>query len=102
MKLSEMSTEKATECMAAIVPAMRSIMENEGVVKLIAEHRTPADKKEMTDLFFDLMKNKKQEVACILSQLTGKTSADVLHQPFSETVKDITDCIDADLMSFFI
>lgn len=45
MKLSEMSTEKATECMAAIVPAMRSIMENEGVVKLIAEHRTPADKK---------------------------------------------------------
>lgn len=103
MKLSEMSTDKALEVMANMLPAVSRVMSNEKVAALFA----PDKDKEQNGIkfFFDLavvlLKECKDDAAEIIGALCGKTAEQVKKQNILVTAKDIMGCYDKELADFF-
>lgn len=103
MKLSEMSTDKAMEVMANMLPAISRVMANKKVAVLFA----PDNGKETDGIkfFFDmamtLLKECKDDAAEIIGILCEKTAEQVKKQNFLVTAKDIMGCYDKELADFF-
>ena len=103
MKLSEMSTEKALEVMANMLPAVSRVMSNEKVAALFAPDKGKDQNgiKFFFDLAVTLLKECKDDAAEIIGVLCDKTTEQVKKQNILVTAKDITSCYDKELADFF-
>lgn len=106
MKISEMSTQKAAACLAELVAPMAVIVKN----PTVKEYFEKAKNQEATpDLFADalsvlmpvFLRDHYNEVAKVLSILTGKTITQINDQPIRQTIADAKEVFDGDLVSFF-
>lgn len=106
MKLSEMSTRQAAECLADMTIAVDRIAKD-AKVKEVFERASMAKKDYeqklllMTELPPLLLRRHLNDVAQIISVLTGNLLEDVLDQPVKQTIQDIVSSMDMELVDFF-
>lgn len=106
MKLSEMSTRKAAECMAIMIDAVGRITKD-AKVKTVIEEAALAQRayeqklRIMTGLPPVLLREHLEDTAQIVATLMNKTTKEVLEQPISQTVQDIRNSLDGELLDFF-
>ena len=113
MKLSELSTDKATDVLCELTPYITNILSDEA---LLSELRTAVDFKEantlaekmaltaskITNIIPILLKNKKSDVFGILGALNEKSVEEIAKQNFIKTMKQIKDIAkDKELLDFF-
>lgn len=106
MKLSEMSTRQAEECMADMIDAVGRIVEDTEIKKAFEDAVLKKKAYEqklslMTKLPPLMLRRHMDDTAQIVAILMGKTPNEVLDQPFKQTIQDITSVMDKDLVDFF-
>lgn len=110
MKLSEMSTDKFTEALAIITPAIGNIVNDTKVVttfETVAKRFSAKERKitEILDALIgfipQLLPKHKKDLYAIVAIMSDKTVAEVGAQPITVTMQDIRDLLDADMQSFF-
>lgn len=107
MKISEMTTEQAADVLVKIAEPAATIMQDEKVVQVLEKVAT-ASSDNAVKFFADympmvvsvLIKDHKTEVYKIIAALSGKTAKAIAGQKITETIKDIKDCVDGDLVDF--
>ena len=105
MKLSDMSTEKAFECMARMVPYVVEI-ENDPA---IAEAKRKMTEKSgevtngdfMLEIYPLLMRDHLDALCGIIAAMEGKTAGEVKAQPYKETFAAIKAGFTKELFDFF-
>lgn len=106
MKLSEMSTRQAAQCMVNLAAPIGTLVKNPAV----KEYMHKAANKEATietlmDAFAELvpifLRDHFDELAYIVSALTGKTPDEVGDQTVLETLTDVKSSIDGEFLRFF-
>ena len=113
MKLSELSTDRATDVLCELTPYITNILSDEA---LLSELRTAIDFKEantlaekmaltaskITNIVPILLKNRKSDVFGILGALNEKSVEEIAKQNFIKTMKQIKDIAkDKELLDFF-
>lgn len=113
MKLSELSTDRATDVLCELTPYITNILSDEA---LLSELRTAVDFKEantlaekmaltagkITNIIPILLKNRKSDVFGILGALNEKSVEEIAKQNFINTMKQIKDIAkDKELLDFF-
>ena len=108
MKLKEMTTGQAADALVRIAEPAAEIINVDKVFKVFknAGKLRSADAKkqiafivrEVAPLLLDKHRN---AVYAVLSIMTGKTEQEIDQQPIIETIKDINNSVDADLLGFF-
>ena len=113
MKLSELSTDRATDVLCELTPYITNILSDEA---LLSELRTAVDFKEantlaekmaltaskITNIIPILLKNRKSDVFGILGALNEKSVEEIAKQNFIKTMKQIKDIAkDKELLDFF-
>ena len=113
MKLSELSTDRATDVLCELTPYITNILSDEA---LLSELRTAIDFKEsntlaekmaltaskITNIIPILLKNRKSDVFGILGALNEKSVEEIAKQNFIKTMKQIKDIAkDKELLDFF-
>lgn len=117
MKLSEISTERATEIICNIAPSVESIIKDSTLMETlqqkakIPEGASATEVRKiamnlgfakMTTIINILLKQKKDDVFNILAELNEKTMEEIKKQNILVTVKQIMDIFnDKDLIDFF-
>lgn len=106
MKLSEMSTRQAAECMADMVGAIGRIVKDAKVKEAFEKAviaKKPYEQKLLlaTELPPLLLRRHLNDTAKIVSVLMGKTPEEVLDQPIRQTIEDIVNSLDGELFDFF-
>lgn len=109
MKLSEMSTENlaATLCkIAAPVERIGADQEVNDVLKELSSHGGKISVLQAGTATFGklipvLLDRHKEDTYAILSALTGKSVGKLREQRGLETIRDVKNCIDGDLIAFF-
>ena len=113
MKLSELSTDRATDVLCELTPYITNILSDEA---LLSELRTAIDFKEsntlaekmaltaskITNIIPILLKNRKSDMFGILGVLNEKSVEEIAKQNFIKTMKQIKDIAkDKELLDFF-
>lgn len=108
MKLSEMNSDQMAKCMCELVAPVAEIMSDEAVLKAVAGLADAKDKSFLpvicnaaTVLVPLLLKTHYMAFVTVLSAMTGKTVAVIRKQQGLQTIKDVRDCLDQDLIDFF-
>lgn len=105
MKLSQMSTEKAMETMANLLPAISHVMENPKIVSLMADAEKETTETGVMKFFFSLvnalLRECKEDALEIVAILCDKPAEKVRQQTVIATAKDIMSCYDKELIDFF-
>lgn len=105
MKLSQMSTDKAMETMANMIPAISRVMENSKVTALISAAGKENDEQSSIKFFFSvvnvLLRECKADALEMVAILCDKSPEAVSEQTIITTAKDIMSCYDKELMDFF-
>lgn len=105
MKLSQMSTEKAMETMANLLPAISHVMENPKVVALMTDAANQDTEASGMKFFFSvattLLHECKEDALEIVAILCDKSAEKVRQQTILATAKDIMSCYDKELIDFF-
>lgn len=109
MKLSEMNTKQLAEALCKLAPAASRIMEDPALLEAMqtfgkTEERVPAIAYTRLAAMLApvLLQTHLNDTADVLSAMTGKSTDTILNQPGWETIRDIKDCFDKDLMDFFM
>lgn len=113
MKLSEMTTERATDVLCSLTPYITNILTDE---KLLDELKSAIDIKDgetlaekiaivgakISQIVPLVMKNRKQDLFGILGVLNDKTADEIAKQNFILTMKQVRDLTkDRELLDFF-
>lgn len=105
MKISQMPTEKAFECMARMVPYVVKIEKDE---KVIAARRALQEKKGevtggdfMLSIYPILLLEHGDALCGIVAAMSGKTPEQVAKQPLEETFAAIREGFTRELFDFF-
>lgn len=108
MKLSEMNTDQMAKCMCELVEPAAEIMADEAVSKAVAGFDNTKDQSFLqmigsaaTALVPLLLKTHYTALVTVLSAMTGKTVAVIRKQKGLQTIKDVRECLDQDLIDFF-
>lgn len=106
MKLSEMPTRKAAECMAELAEPFGVLLKTPAVEEYLKKAANKEASIEMLlDAFFSLLPFFLREhfdaTAKILAVLTGKTPEEIGEQTFKETLVDVKGSFDGELIGFF-
>lgn len=108
MKLSEMNTDQMAKCMCELVEPAAEIMADEAVLKAIAGFANTKDQSFLqmigsaaTALVPLLLKTHYTALVTVLSAMTGKSVAVIRKQKGLQTIKDVRECLDQDLIDFF-
>lgn len=108
MKLSEMNTDQMAKCMCELVEPAAEIMADEAVLKAIASFANTKDQSFLqmigsaaTALVPLLLKTHYTALVTVLSAMTGKSAAVIRKQKGLQTIKDVRECLDQDLIDFF-
>lgn len=107
MKLSEMSTRDAANCMADLAVPLGNIAKNPSVQKLFNEISN--SKKDAVTTGIDmvivllpaLFRDNFDDTVTIISVMTGKKPAEVAEQPIGTTIRDLRGLYDSELKDFF-
>lgn len=108
MKLSEMNTDQMAKCMCELVEPAAEIMADKAVMKAVVELDNMKDQSFLqiissaaTALVPLLLKTHYTALVTVLSAMTGKTVAVIRKQKGLQTIKDVRECLDQDLIDFF-
>ena len=105
MKLSKMSTDKAFECMARMVPHVVEIVSDPNVAE--AKKRLTDKGSELTngdfmlEIYPLLMRDHHGALCGIVAAMEGKTPEEVMAQPYTETFAAIKAGFTKELFDFF-
>lgn len=109
MKLSEMNTMQLADAICKITPAVARIMEDPKTLDALKQYPEEGSApkgvlimKAGALLAPVLLGDHLRDTATVLAALTGKTAEQILQQKGSETIKDITACLDTELIDFFM
>ena len=104
-----MNTVQFEDALCDIIAPITNIMGDEKVKDTIAKTREkykgqtagniPAS--ALLPLVAPLLKTHRDDVHTILSVLTGKTKKEIAEQPYMDTLKDIGDNLDGEIIGFF-
>lgn len=94
MKLSAMETTAALDLIVDIAPSMKNILDHPSCASLKGGEFNKG-------LIMQMLRDKKEDVAFVLSKLVGKTTDEILHQPLEITISEISENVDGDLLGFF-
>ena len=106
MKLSEMPTRKAAECMAELAAPIAVLAKNPVVNEYI---KKAAHQKATIQLLSDavavmlpvFLRDHFDETAKVFSILTDKAPEEFANQPLKTTISDIKASVDGELIGFF-
>lgn len=106
MKLSEMSTRKAAECMVELAAPVGALVKDPAVREYLEK---AAQKKASIDMLADavgvllpvFLQKHYSETVKVLSILTGKSAPEIDEQPIKTTISDVKESLDGDLFGFF-
>ena len=121
MKLSEMTTVQLSNAIADLAEPLANIAEDKELASRLSEYRKffietgETDKDGSTsgtkiiqlaanlirNIFPISMKTHCNDTIAIIAALTGKTKKQVAQQKGLQTIKDLTESIDKDLIDFF-
>ena len=108
MKLSEMSTDMAADALVRIADPASEIINDENVFIVFrnaAKLKDAAPNAQIAFVVRDvaplLLKTHRKAVYAVLSIMTGKTEKQIGEQVITETIKDIRESVDGELLSFF-
>ena len=105
MKISEMSTERAFECMARMAPHVAQIIGDEKIVeqrdKLLKKNNRITNAEFMQAICPLMLKEHNDALCAIVAALSDKTADEVKAQPWSETFEEIKDGFTRELFDFF-
>lgn len=108
MKLSEMNTDQMAKCMCELVEPVAEIMADEAIMKAVVELDNTKDQSFLqiissaaTALVPLLLKTHYTALVTVLSAMTGKPVAVIRKQKGLQTIKDVRECLDQDLIDFF-
>ena len=106
MKLSEMSTEKAAEAMAALAAPLGNLAKNEALTTWLKNHgSTELGLEAMLQIVIGLLpvflRDNFADTVQIVAILAGKKPKEIKEQGILQTIRDVRDCFDEDLGSFF-
>lgn len=106
MKLSEMSTRKAAQCLVDLAAPIGTLVKNPAVKEYMKKAANKeANLETMMNAFAELvpifLRDHFDEMASIVAVLTGKTPDQVGDQSIGETLMDLKNSIDGDLIRFF-
>ena len=108
MKISAMTNDQAADAIIKITPAISNIFDDQNSQELI-DKLSKAEGMTQQELFGKLlpeilaycMKDHKQDVYAIVGALMCKPVSEVGKMNFIQTVKEIKNSIDDDLLGFF-
>ena len=109
MKLSEMDTCALAACLCRLAGPIERIGTCEAVeraMKTVSEHMDKGTNLERLSVIIGqlvpvLLGSRLDDTIDILSAMTGKTQEELLRQNGMQTIRDVTECIDGDLLRFF-
>lgn len=109
MKLSEMNTDQMAKCMCELVEPAAEIMADEAVSKAVNDFFANVKDQSflqmissaVTGLVPLLLKTHYTALVTVLSAMTGKTVSVIRKQKGLQTIKDVRECLDQDLIDFF-
>lgn len=102
MKLSEMTTRQAAACMAELAAPIGNLLESSALKDWYEAHK----QEEVTlpgilPLVPVLLREHYDDASAIVAALTGKTRDEIDGQLIGQTIADVRDCLDDELISFF-
>ena len=108
MKISEMSTDQASDVLVRIADPASNIMHDQDSIAVI-EKLAKADGDSALSFIADnlvpvctvLLKTHRKDLYEIIAALSGKSKKEIAEQKWYDTIKDIKACWDGDLASFF-
>lgn len=108
MKISQMTTDQAADVMVRIAEPVANIMHDESVLEMLQKMMS-ADTNNPVKFIADnlgaitaaLLKARREDVYEIVAALSGKTAEEVAGQKITQTIKDIKDSWDGELVDFF-
>lgn len=109
MKISEMSTRQAAECLCKISAPLGRIGEDEAVIEQLKEFGEKAKGQAVLTLVTGmaskfvplLLDTHYEDTVEILAAMTGKTAVEIGEQSVLVTLKDARESVDKDLIDFF-
>ena len=108
MKISEMTTDQAADVLVRIADPAANIMHDKKVVDMLEQMATGKDVSPFKFIADNLgavvavlVGDHRGDLYEVVAALSGKTVKDVAAQKFTETVKDIRESWDGDLVDFF-
>lgn len=108
MKLSQMTTDQAADVLVRIAEPAANLMHDDemlAVIQRLAESDGSNALKFISDNLVAvtgvLLGSHKHDVYEILAALSGKDEATISGQKITDTIRDIRDCWDGDLLGFF-
>lgn len=102
-----MTTDQAADVIMRIAVPAANIMHDEDTVKVLEQVAKGSDKPlvfiadNIVPVTNILLKGHRNDVYEVVAALNGKTAAEVAAQKFTETVKEIKESWDGDLVDFF-
>lgn len=109
MKLSEMNTQQLADAICRITPAIARIVEDPETWEALKQYPEKGSMpqgvlniKAAAVLTPVLLGKHLRDTAEVLAAMTGKSAKQILEQKGKETIKDITECLDKDLIDFFM
>lgn len=108
MKLSEMSTEQFADAMLTLAPAVASIAEDKAITQVMDNiaKKSRGDALEFAGAIAReavpaLLKEHRADMYVILSAMSGKPAKEIQAQPVMQTIHDVRELLDADMIDFF-
>lgn len=108
MKLSEMNTVQASDAILKLAAPAANIMQDDEVFAIIekmAQSEVGSPMKfiaaNLVPIVTATLKTHREDMFTIVAALTGKTVKAVEHQRFTQTITDIRESLDKELLDFF-
>lgn len=104
MKLAEMNTEQMAKALCEMAPAVGRIMDDEDVKTALDDGKkeNAALSQLVGKIIPALLDRHFDDVLTVLSVLTGKSKAVIRKQKGGDTIKDVMNCLDTDVIDFFM
>lgn len=103
-----MTTNQAADVLVRIADPASNIMHDQGVVDMLQQLMDSDDSNpvkfiadNLTTVTTILLKDHRDDVFEIVATLAGKTASEVAEQRITETIKDIKESWDGELVGFF-
>ena len=108
MKISQMTTDQAADALIRIAPSAANIMHDEDTVATLEKVANGSNNPlvffadNLVPIANILLKDHRADFYEIVAALSNKTADDVANQKFPETILDVKNCLDGDLVDFFV
>lgn len=101
MKLSEMNTTNLAKALCTLAKPLSEICEDDAFRALMKKGKETSFGVLISEAAPLLLDKHFAHMVTILSALTGKTEKEIKQQKGMQTVKDLMECMDQDLLDFF-